>query len=186
MKHKMNKWLIITTSREPSRRTRSFIKDLVLAVPHSIKFNRGKFTLDDLRRIVINKGAYGLLMIYEKKANPSALVYYEISGTELKRTYLLKITSIKLGREIREYQKPLGIKSLVIGTPNIGEGLPTHAVEALVKIFKPSLYQNRPPQRSIEVVVVGDSSGLLVSFICTSSERPCGPTFKITGVKRYE
>ncbi len=182
----MNKKLIITTSREPSRRTRSFVKDLVLAVPHSIKLNRGKSTLYDLRDIMVNEGAYGLVMIYEKKANPSALVYYEAAGVELKKVYLLKITSVRLGREIRDYQKPLGIRTLVINVANIEEGLPSQAAEALVRILKPTIYHNEPPHRSIEIVITGGESEVGVTFICTSSDRPCGPSFKIVGVKRYE
>ena len=182
----MNRKLIVTTSREPSRRTRSFVKDLVLAIPHSIKFNRGKSTLHDLRNVIIDKGAYGLLMIYEKKANPSALVYYEAAGIELKKVYLLKITSVKLGREIRDYQRPLGIKTLVINVANVEEGLPSQTAEALVRILKPTIYQGEPPLRSIEIVITGGESEAIVTFICTSSDRPCGPSFKIVGVKRYE
>jgi len=182
----MNKKLIITTSREPSRRTRSFVKELTLAVPHSIKFNRGKSTLIDLKNIAVSKNAYGLLMIYEIKANPSALVYYRVSDVELKRIYLLKIASVRLGREIREYQKPLGIKSLVMSPVNLGSGLPILAAEAIVEIFKPSLYQGDPPLRAVEVVLVGNSNGMDVSFICTSSERPCGPSFKVMSVKHYD
>ncbi|RLG74238.1 MAG: hypothetical protein DRO14_05935, partial [Thermoprotei archaeon] len=94
--------------------------------------------------------------------------------------------SVKLGREIRDYQRPLGIKSLVINVANVEEGLPSLTAEALVRMLKPMIYQGEPPLRSIEIVITGSGSEVSVTFICTSSDRPCGPSFKVVGVRRYE
>jgi len=181
----MNRKLILTTSREPSRRTRSFVKDLTATIPHALKINRGKATLQDLRNTAINKNAYGVLVVYERKANPSALVYYELSDSELSRVYLLKITSVKLSREIREYHRPLGIKMLVINASNIIGEFPVLVTEALIRIFKPLIYQNERPLRAIEIVIIGSESEVTISFMCSSSNRPCGPSFKVIGVKKY-
>ncbi|MEM4758057.1 MAG: hypothetical protein QXX10_00005, partial [Desulfurococcaceae archaeon] len=40
--------ILVTTSREPSRRTRSFIKELSQTLPYTRVFNRGKRTLVEI------------------------------------------------------------------------------------------------------------------------------------------
>jgi len=179
--------LIVTTSREPSRRTRSFVKDLVATIPHAEKVNRGKATLMDLRNLIIRRGAYGLVMVLEKRANPSALVFYIPGESELKRVLMMRISGVKLGREMSDYQKPLGIKELVIKPSSIPEGLPSDVGNALIDMFKPRIYtSDMPPPRAIEVVVTGDDEVAEINFVCTSSSKYCGPTIKVFKVLRFK
>ncbi len=178
--------LIITTSREPSRRTRSFVKDLVLAIPHAEKLNRGKATLSDLNNFIVRRGAYGLVMVLEKKANPSALVFYLPGEKEIKRALMVRIKSVKLGREIKDYQKPLGMNKLVANPSTAPSGLPSEVMDALIEMFKPEIYEGKPPLRSVELIVTGSSDEAEISFVCTSSGRYCGPIFKAFKVIRFE
>lgn len=179
--------LIITTSREPSRRTRSFVKDLVHAIPHAIKLNRGKATLIDLRNKIISESAYGLVMVLERKANPSALVYYIPSSEGLRKIIMLRLLGIKLGRELSDYQKPLGIRELIIKPSSIPEGLPSEVADALIDMLKPRIYtSNEPPLRAIELIVTGSNDYAEINFICTSSGKYCGPSIKVFKVLRFE
>ncbi|HDN76142.1 MAG TPA: hypothetical protein ENG05_03335 [Acidilobales archaeon] len=178
--------LIITTSREPSRRTRSFVKDLVQTIPHAEKVNRGKATLIDLKNLIIRKGAYGLIMVLEKKANPSALVFYIPAEDTIKRLLMIRIRGIRLSREISDYQRPLGIRELVIRPSSIPEGLPSEVGNALIDMFKPKIYSGEPPPRSIEIVLTGSKDEAEISFICTSSGKYCGPIIRAFKVLRFK
>jgi len=179
--------LIITTSREPSRRSRSFVKDLVVAIPHAEKVNRGKATLLDLRNLIIRKGAYGLVMILEKKANPSALVFYIPGERGLERVLMVRISGIKLGREMSDYQRPLGVNELVIKPSSIPDGLPSDVGNAIIDMFKPRIYtSDTSPSRAIEVVITGSNEVAEINFICTSSGKYCGPTIKAFKVLRFK
>ncbi len=179
--------LIITTSREPSRRTRSFVKDLVKTIPQAEKFNRGKATLLDLSSIARRKRAYAIMMILEKKANPSAIVHYEPTEGEAVRKKLIRITSVKLTREIREYQTPLNINTLVIYPIKIPDGLPAQVADALIQLLRPKIiHGTEEVPNAIEIVVGGDEEYATVSFICTNTGRPCGPQFKAFKVIHYE
>jgi rRNA maturation protein Rpf1 len=178
--------IIITTSREPSRRTRSFLKDLVATIPGSVKLNRGKATYDDLKNRLIRENADGLLMILEKKANPSALVYYNIMEEELRRIFLMKITSVRLARETKDYQKPLGIRDIIINPEKVPNGLPTEVSDALITALKPKIVIGTIANpRTIEIIVSGDNNEAIINFICTGTGRPCGPSFKAIKVIRY-
>ncbi len=71
--------ILITTSRGPSQRTRTFIRDLSHVIPRAVRVNRGKKSLDDLRVEAIKHGLSRVLVVTEKKGNPGGLRFYEAS-----------------------------------------------------------------------------------------------------------
>jgi rRNA maturation protein Rpf1 len=181
--------LIITSSREPSRRTRSFINELVDVIPHAIRFVRGKATLQDLKSYSERHGAYGILVVYEKKANPSALVYYIKSREGLAREILIRIKSVKLRREIPTSQKPLEVTRLILNLKTIKPGLPYKVADALARALKPEIIkvpEGWGESNAVELVVGGDNSEAHVMFICSSTGRICGPQFRAFKVVQYD
>ncbi len=176
--------LILTTSREPSRRTRSFLKELALAVPHGVKVNRGKATFKDLYNLVLREGAYGVLVVFEKKANPSALVYYVPKADTLERVFLMKIRSPRLRRELRDSQKPLNIRNLVIRESSYSSKESEEVANALVEALKPRIAEGGYIPRSIEILITG-SEQPRVDFICVDSGKICGPSFNVEKVIWY-
>jgi len=180
--------LLITTSREPSRRTRSFIKDLVTTIPHAVKFNRGKATLLDLSSIARRTGAYGVLIVLEKKANPSALTFHIPEPDGLKRVSLLKITSVKLMREMPDSQKPLGINRIIMNLEGTEKDeLLAETAEELIRALRPEITQHgAEAEPAIEIILGRRDDGVVVNFVCTSTGRPCGPRFIVTKVIRYD
>ncbi|WP_423793103.1 ribosomal biogenesis protein [Methanocaldococcus indicus] len=82
--------MIITTSRKPSQRTRSFARDLerVLNIPY---VQRGKLSLKELFEIDNN-----ILLIGEFRGNPGSLVFYNLE----KDKKLSSFITVKLQREI--------------------------------------------------------------------------------------
>jgi len=178
--------LIITTSREPSRRTRSFVKDLITTIPNTVRVNRGKSTLSDLRNVMISHRARGVLIIYERRGNPSALTYFTDVNGKLTRVLLLKITSIKLSREISGYQKPVNVSRLVINEDEVPNGLPSEVANAFVTIFNTQLVSGGVKYYdAVEVKLVGESNHVKVSFICVGSGRVCGPQLGVSKVVKY-
>ncbi|MCX8184962.1 MAG: hypothetical protein RMI56_02315 [Sulfolobales archaeon] len=178
------KKLLITTSREPSRRTRSFVKDLSLAVPHSLKLNRGKATYGELAGRASSLGAYGVLLVLEKKGNPSALLFAKQDGLELKKVFLLRLAGVSLLREILGSQTPLGLSELVLHTEMIPGGIPELAAPYLIECFRPSIVK-KAEKRSIELKVLRGEVGATVAFFCTASNRECGPRFEVVKIVDY-
>lgn len=176
--------LLVTTSREPSRRTRSFVNDLIKVVPDSIRFNRGKATYEDLAAIVKHRFSRGVLMVLERKGNPSALAYL-VPGdaTDLIRKYLVLISSLKLHREIKDHQTPYNVGRLVLNFSRVPQGFPQRVCEVLVEIFRPMLVQESVEfPEAVELEVTGSESSASVAFYCSSTGRACGPTFSVTRI----
>ncbi len=87
--------ILITTSRKPGRRTRSFCKELSRAIPRSLYVNRGKASIEDIWRHARNEGFYRILVVGETKGNPSIIRVLE-GGRWVGQMY---ITGVSLCRE---------------------------------------------------------------------------------------
>ncbi len=179
--------VIITTSRDPSRRTRSLVKDLALVIPKSIKVNRGKATLEDLRALMLSYRLNGIIIVYERKGNPSALLYYVDKGNELKRRFLVKLRSLRLRREVTGSQRPINVSCLII---DCNTAL-TELLEAFTEMFDATCYGSSGLSNSLECIKVEvnpdvDGQCINVRFICLGSNRICGPQLTIEKVIKYE
>ncbi len=100
--------ILITTSRKPSRRTRSFCKDLQYSIKNSIYLTRGKASLEELLEILEEKDR--LIHISEIKANPSRMVIMDKDGYIY---IIIYISGVKLIRENKNF-KYEGIKDELI------------------------------------------------------------------------
>ncbi|MEM2006094.1 MAG: hypothetical protein QW154_00425 [Sulfolobales archaeon] len=180
----MKSRLLITTSREPSRRTRSFIKDLSIVLPNSVRVTRGKSTHAELAGKAFSLSAYGILVVLEKKGNPSALLFAEPTGPELKKVFLLKLGGVSLLRELPGSQLPLGVEKLVIVPKTIPRGFAEILAPYIVECFRPTIVE-KAVGRVLEIKLLGGEKEALVAFICASSDRECGPRFKVIRIVDY-
>ncbi|RLG21120.1 hypothetical protein DRN74_03740 [Candidatus Micrarchaeota archaeon] len=69
--------LLISSSRKPSRKTRTLARQLAKAVPHSRYITRGKKNIDALCSEARRLGYSRIAIIYEKHGNPSQIHFIE-------------------------------------------------------------------------------------------------------------
>ncbi|MDI6645145.1 MAG: Brix domain-containing protein [Methanobacteriaceae archaeon] len=74
--------MLITTSRKPSNRTRTFCQSLSRAL-NSRYINRGKMSMRNILLKVNELGFSNLLIISEKNGNPNTLTFYNHEGEQL-------------------------------------------------------------------------------------------------------
>ena len=67
--------ILISTSRRPSTRTRSFVKELLGVIPLSFQVTRGKKSIEELKDVAILKGCRRLMIVESKDGNPSTLSF---------------------------------------------------------------------------------------------------------------
>ncbi len=97
---------IITTSRYPTRRIRSFTKDLHSAIPTSIRVTRGKKGIRDLEELCSIYGANRVLIIGRYKGCPGKMNFLKMTPRGL--TYIpftLLIGGVTLLREINPLRR---------------------------------------------------------------------------------
>lgn len=115
--------ILITASRRPSPRTRSFIKDLVSILPGSKRVNRGHKSLTELAIEAISNNLKYVMVVTERRGNPGSLMIYEVSGTapyrvSLKRISRIILSGVKLSRENPESSKSYGAKTIGVDYSN--------------------------------------------------------------------
>ncbi|MEM2206771.1 MAG: Brix domain-containing protein [Sulfolobales archaeon] len=178
--------LLVTTSRNPSRRTRSFVKDLTSVIKGLVRINRGKKTLNDLLNLMRVYDSQGLVVVFEKKGNPSALNYYVLTDGRLERVMMIKLASIKLLREIRGAQKPFNTCEPIIDGKSFEGEVPTDVIDA-VRIFLGvrSTTTTTLLNKLVRLKFRYEGQYTSLTFVCLGSERVCGPELRILKVVKY-
>jgi U3 small nucleolar ribonucleoprotein protein IMP4 len=74
--------MLITTSRKPSKRTRSFCRSLNRVLT-SEYVNRGKMSMRDVLLKASELGSSRVALIHEFQGNPSKITFYDDGGNEL-------------------------------------------------------------------------------------------------------
>ncbi|MCS7108568.1 MAG: hypothetical protein RMH77_01685 [Sulfolobales archaeon] len=175
--------LIVTTSREPSRRTRSFVKDLTSTINGLIKISRGKRTLKDLLNIVHSYDCKGVLMVLERAGNPSALSYYVERDGNLDRMFLIKLSSIKLIREISGAQRPSSPCKPVVDNASIEGDIPTDVVDVIKTVLNAANgLDTRNAGEAVRLKFKHAGTYVSLTFECVASGRICGPELRILKV----
>jgi U3 small nucleolar ribonucleoprotein protein IMP4 len=85
---------LVTTSKRPSKRVRSFVKDLAQIFSYE-RIVRGKKSSQELRNILMEKGGEGILIVDTKKGNPSRIRVIKNNGS----TYQILLKGARLLRE---------------------------------------------------------------------------------------
>ena len=73
--------MLISTSRKPSQKTRTFCKNFSHAFGYDYT-NRGKSSLRDLLIKAKQLGHDRLVLVYQIKGNPSKLTFYDLEANE--------------------------------------------------------------------------------------------------------
>ncbi len=92
--------ILVSTSRRPSTRTRSFVKELLDVIPLSFQVTRGKKSIEELIDIAVLKGCRRLLIVESKDGNPAILSFMHVDKKEWKWIGIMYVT-VSLRREIR-------------------------------------------------------------------------------------
>ena len=152
--------ILITTSRKPGRKTRTFSRDLQRALPNSLYINRGKGSIEDIVELALAQGFMRILIVGETKGNPSLIRTLELEG-EPRWGIQIYINPIKFCRDL-----PCG--------GNEGDFLRVESEkfgDVLNRVF------GYPVQEGEPVVLREEKS--IVEFLYDG--KPVGPVFRLRG-----
>ena len=179
------KSILVTTSRRPSRRTRSLVKDLMSLVPNSLRVTRGHLTMEDLALLAVNKDCNRILLIGERRGNPSIIRVYEIlQGGIYKNIVSIKIIGLSLSREIKRPLPSFKPKVLYVKAENDNV---SDFAEAFMLGFNARLYYDsvRLSKSSLMAVLKIDKENkadALLEFIDFKNDY-IGPKLRLKRVK---
>jgi len=109
--------ILLTTSRRPTRRIRTFCRDLARSIPNVVRINRGKLNLDGICERALEFNADRVVIVDRWRGGPGKIEFFQ-TGTEglIPASPPMCIADIRLQREF-EGTKAKPIQSLTITTP---------------------------------------------------------------------
>ncbi len=98
--------ILITTTRRPARRTRSFVRELYHVIPGAHRVNRGKSSIEDLNELALSKGLSRLLIVGTRAGNPSFLMFYSTNPLRPLLLNQIILRGVTLRREFTKRRAP--------------------------------------------------------------------------------
>ncbi|MEM4576831.1 MAG: hypothetical protein QW701_05140 [Candidatus Nezhaarchaeales archaeon] len=172
---------LISTSLRPSRRMRTFGRDLAHALIYGYYVTRGKRNLTDLRSLALSLKASRLIVIQARKGNPSKLDFYDTTLEEVPLIGSINISGVKLVREQPHVTRaPSNVKIAVCYEPGT---IPPEIKRSIMLI--PTLFDLEVSTSQDDRWVVKISwreKWLEISFIDRETTLFFGPTIRVRNV----
>ena len=108
--------MLVTTSREPTDKIRTFCNDIAHAIPNVIRVNRGKLSLDGVAEKALKLNADRAVIIDRWKEGFAVIRFYRIGDSGLTLSPpLIDVASVRFRRDFETGVKR--VKSLAIVMP---------------------------------------------------------------------
>jgi rRNA maturation protein Rpf1 len=109
--------ILLATSRRPTRRIRTFCRDLVRSIPNVVRINRGKLSLDGIAERALEFNADRVVIVDRWRGGPGKIVLFQNGPEGLIPVFpLMYVSGVRLQREFEE-TKTKHSSSLTITTP---------------------------------------------------------------------
>lgn len=115
--------ILLTTSRRPTGRIRTFCRDLVNSIPDAVRVNRGKMSLDGVAEKAIEVKADKVVLVDRWQGGPGRISLYRLGSSGLDFVPpLMLIKGIRLRREFKNVKK-CGQSSVITFAPENSSAL---------------------------------------------------------------
>jgi len=92
--------ILLTTSRRPTERMRSFCRELAYSFPDVLRVNRGKMSLDGVAEKAIELGAERAVVVDRRRGQPGAINLFQVTSSGLKPELpVILVGGVRLRRE---------------------------------------------------------------------------------------
>jgi len=175
------KKVLLTTSRRPTSRIRSFCRDFASCLPDIVRINRGKLNLDGIAEKAIEIDADRVIIVDRWKGGPGRIQLFLVEGTGLTLIPpLICIDGIKLRREFGKKTKPT--QSFVITTPPEDSPRNKKIAEFLARFFKIPLLSVRQAASRCSAsmhISTNPSSEIQITFVLLPEFTGIGPRISV-------
>ncbi|MEM1605127.1 MAG: hypothetical protein QW604_00830 [Fervidicoccaceae archaeon] len=173
---------LLTTSREPSPRTRSLIKDISSLSANIVRLNRGKMTFKELLSRAFALGAKTLVIVGEIRGNPSIMRVYDTEPLWMNQPpihiFTLFISGVSLSRERRHGLPEKPVSNVYVVSSDFANE--THRIISLAftRVFSATIVRPTSGKDGLRVHVIPKDNLFYVFF--KMSDKFVGPVLKIS------
>ncbi|MHA2314273.1 MAG: Brix domain-containing protein [Candidatus Hermodarchaeia archaeon] len=167
--------IAIGTTRKPTQRIRSFIKEIARVIPGSIRFTRGKQSFGEFCDTAQNLGSTRILLVGAYHGNPGRLGFLEFNGESWEfqpPTIIIKTASL-----LRESKtKPTtGIKNLYVIPDSSSDQNKAKLLASALDVPYHTRDQLPTPKGKSALIRVGIARYRSIDFLSLDEQHPVGP-----------
>lgn len=172
--------ILVTTSRRPTPRIRSLVKDLASILPRAEKFTRGHYSMVELSVEARLRGADKVVVVGGKRGNPSIIRIYKVTDEGLENTVSFIVKGVALSRELKRPLPEMSPSRIIVETD--GNQISDEFADAFIKAFDAKVFE-RPRETDIVAVLAAESDSVVrVEFRFRGS--PVGPRLRLAKPRR--
>lgn len=177
--------ILITTSRRPARRIRTFCRDLARSIPNAFRVNRGKLNFDGIAEKAVESNANRVIIVSRWKGGSGKIELFQTGSEEglTQAPPLLYVAGVRLQREFEVKLRP--VRSLAVTTQPEAPQQIMKIAESLsnfLKIPMPTMMRAAPKFQA-SMHVSSDASHLTqISFMLFPEAVEVGPRITVSRV----
>lgn len=176
--------ILLTTSRRPTKRIRTFCHDVERSIPNVVRINRGKLNVDGIAEKALELNADRVIVVARWKGGPGKIELFQIGPTGLTSVPpLIYVMGLRLQREFGATTR--SVQSLaIIASP---EKLPqtTKIAESLSNFLNVPMMSMNVSVTEYEALMhisFGTSRNAQITFILLPQRIEIGPRIIISHV----
>lgn len=175
--------ILLTTSRNPTNRTRTLCNDLTRILPSGLRVNRGKMSNEQLAEKAFEEGAERILLVERGQGESGVIRFCNVGPSGL--FFIppgIHISDIRLRRDFKTPSRVKTVTGVTITGPATSE-IVTRFAEMLAEFLGISLLSvDEVARRAENLVVLGqDRTGrLILTFIAEPYHLEVGPRVTVS------
>jgi len=179
--------ILFSTSRNPSRRTRTLIKDLTWVFPRASRIPRGTKNIYELAATALAARASSLVVVSTRKGNPRTISIYRVTEQKYYQLPLeLSLTGVKLRNEFSK-KTPSRPNELLILPKEPLSSRGQQLCEMVSQIFRLPILDHQQPVGKTSIIMRIDEPDIIrITFTYGASTTEVGPQLRIGKVNFFE
>jgi len=179
-------FILLTTSRRPTKNMRSFCRDLSHTFPNTVRINRGKLSLEGVAEKALELDAEKVMIVERWKLGMGKIRFFGISEKGLGNVPpLIHIASVKLRRDFGgNMKKRRRMKSLVVASSRKVPLKVKRLENALSGFFSiPTLPFNEVTSEKCDIamqILTDQSNNVIITFKLVPGFVEAGPQIRIS------
>ncbi|MHA2233445.1 MAG: hypothetical protein ACXAB4_13260 [Candidatus Hodarchaeales archaeon] len=130
--------IVISTSRRPAQKVRTFCKELARALPQTTHMVRGSSSFRELAHNAFSTGASRLFVVYSRENNPNSVKIYRLEPGCLEEIFSIQIAENQLKRERNATSRVRKPSSIAFEFHNVSDWLQKKFLDSFAPILASS------------------------------------------------
>jgi len=177
--------ILLTTSRNPTPRIRTFCNDLARVIPSIVRVNRGKMSVDEVAEETLEHDADSVVIVDRWHGGPSSIKFFHLGESGLVLIPpIIHVADIRLRREF-SVSKVKPARSLVLLASKNSEEV-SRTAEAFSKFFSvPILSMEEAFKAGSTLLRLArdKANRIVITFMVEPNHVEVGPRITVSSVK---